>query len=402
MPAASAPRCPSPNSVDCELHGTAPQLLDDPLSAVDPRVGRTLFDQCIGTAGLMAGGQTLCWLSCFACRFVACTAWLADAAPAAPAGGRFFSRHTHTLTAIPAGTTRLLVTHQRQFLPGCDAVLVLRGGEVAAVGSYAELAAAGVPEVRAVEGVWAMLCAMWAKLCVARPVIPKWRGSGPGRALSIDIVAVIMPATRAFVAAESSLDDSTYDAHTAADEAADEEASTAASSNGGTAAAQVDSAAQLEGAEAAAEELMRNREARHSVQNGSRTGFDRAVSLVFAPAAADSSSSKLAASSGGPGSRWQQKLSGSYVRRAVSARFGRRGRVAGGRSGGGGEEGSEEEVEEGGKSSLKRGKSGEGLPCSQSANVSRLIAHALARAIRQAHPYLTPPRPTPPPLLQAS
>lgn len=35
------------------------QLLDDPLSAVDPRVGRILFDQCIGNAGLMAGGHAL-------------------------------------------------------------------------------------------------------------------------------------------------------------------------------------------------------------------------------------------------------------------------------------------------------------------------------------------------------
>lgn len=59
-----------------------PQLLDDPLSAVDPRVGRVLFDRCI-TGPLMAGA------------------------------------------------TRLLVTHQRQFLPGCDAIIVLRGGRIA-------------------------------------------------------------------------------------------------------------------------------------------------------------------------------------------------------------------------------------------------------------------------------
>ena len=32
-------------------------LLDDPLSAVDPRVGRILFDACIGNGGLMAGGR---------------------------------------------------------------------------------------------------------------------------------------------------------------------------------------------------------------------------------------------------------------------------------------------------------------------------------------------------------
>jgi hypothetical protein len=30
-------------------------LLDDPLSAVDPRVGRVLFQQCIGPAGLLQG-----------------------------------------------------------------------------------------------------------------------------------------------------------------------------------------------------------------------------------------------------------------------------------------------------------------------------------------------------------
>lgn len=38
---------------------TAVQLLDDPLSAVDPRVGRILFDQCIGNGGLMAGEPPL-------------------------------------------------------------------------------------------------------------------------------------------------------------------------------------------------------------------------------------------------------------------------------------------------------------------------------------------------------
>lgn len=32
-------------------------LLDDPLSAVDPRVGRVLFDQCIGPTGLMSGAS---------------------------------------------------------------------------------------------------------------------------------------------------------------------------------------------------------------------------------------------------------------------------------------------------------------------------------------------------------
>lgn len=31
------------------------QLLDDPLSAVDPRVGRALFARCIGPGGVMDG-----------------------------------------------------------------------------------------------------------------------------------------------------------------------------------------------------------------------------------------------------------------------------------------------------------------------------------------------------------
>ena len=34
------------------------QLLDDPLSAVDPRVGRTLFAQCIGPEGVMRVRRT--------------------------------------------------------------------------------------------------------------------------------------------------------------------------------------------------------------------------------------------------------------------------------------------------------------------------------------------------------
>lgn len=35
--------------------GCRVQLLDDPLSAVDPRVGRILFDKCIGPKGILAG-----------------------------------------------------------------------------------------------------------------------------------------------------------------------------------------------------------------------------------------------------------------------------------------------------------------------------------------------------------
>jgi ABC-type sulfate/molybdate transport systems ATPase subunit len=79
------------------------QLLDDPLSAVDPRVGRTLFDKCIGPSGLMQG------------------------------------------------STRVLVTHQRQYLPRCDRVAVLRGGELVALGTWQDLMELQLPELVAGE-----------------------------------------------------------------------------------------------------------------------------------------------------------------------------------------------------------------------------------------------------------
>ncbi|RMZ52713.1 hypothetical protein APUTEX25_000832 [Auxenochlorella protothecoides] len=79
------------------------QLLDDPLSAVDPRVGRTLFEACIGPGGVMAGA------------------------------------------------TRVLATHQTQHLAACDEVLVMRGGAIAERGTMAQLAARGVPEAAAMH-----------------------------------------------------------------------------------------------------------------------------------------------------------------------------------------------------------------------------------------------------------
>lgn len=57
------------------------QLLDDPLSAVDPRVGRVLFQQCIGPGGLMAGARRAVQSS-VAERLVAwAREWSAIAAP---------------------------------------------------------------------------------------------------------------------------------------------------------------------------------------------------------------------------------------------------------------------------------------------------------------------------------
>ncbi|GLC33196.1 hypothetical protein PLESTB_000360400 [Pleodorina starrii] len=81
-------------------------LLDDPLSAVDPRVGRDLFSRAIGPGGLLA----------------------------------------------QCGTTRLLVTHQRQYLPKCDRVLVLRGGRLQAAAPWPQVAALRLPELTAGHG----------------------------------------------------------------------------------------------------------------------------------------------------------------------------------------------------------------------------------------------------------
>jgi len=69
-------------------------LLDDPLSAVDAHVGRHLFDECI--CGLL--------------------------------GNR----------------TRILVTHQLQYLPSADKVVVMADGQITEVGTYDELTARGV------------------------------------------------------------------------------------------------------------------------------------------------------------------------------------------------------------------------------------------------------------------
>ncbi|GIL43241.1 hypothetical protein Vafri_1038 [Volvox africanus] len=69
-------------------------ILDDPLSAVDAHVGRHLFDECI--CGLLED------------------------------------------------KTRLLVTHQLQYLPSADLVVVMSGGAVQHVGTYDDLVARGV------------------------------------------------------------------------------------------------------------------------------------------------------------------------------------------------------------------------------------------------------------------
>merc|ERR1719440_1750988 len=71
-------------------------LLDDPLSAVDAHVGQHIFSEVLGPAGLLAS------------------------------------------------STRVLVTHQTQFLPHADHILVLEAGSVLAQGSFADLRASSV------------------------------------------------------------------------------------------------------------------------------------------------------------------------------------------------------------------------------------------------------------------
>ncbi|PRW21108.1 multidrug resistance-associated 1 isoform X3 [Chlorella sorokiniana] len=211
------------------------QLLDDPLSAVDPRVGRILFDRCISNSGLMAG------------------------------------------------KTRLLVTHQRQFLPGCDTLLVMRGGRIALRGTYEELAAAGVPEVIATH--------------------------------------------------ETSLDDSTYDTHgsqpAALEAVAEEEQETEEPSRGGSEAQQSEGLQQRgqpeqqQGGEAPSAG-----EQQQASSKASR--FDRLVSTIMR----DEEAGKADGSPGGPPpapsassrlrrglSRGTRRLTSGYLRRAVSARF---------------------------------------------------------------------------------
>ena len=55
-------------------------------------------------------------------------------------------------TSTVAGSTRLLVTHQRQYLPSCDLILVMAGGRIVEQGTYAELAARGISQVIATQG----------------------------------------------------------------------------------------------------------------------------------------------------------------------------------------------------------------------------------------------------------
>lgn len=158
-------------------------------------------------------------------------------------------------------------------------------------------------------------------------------------------------------AAETSLDDASYDAQTAGsggiiDGAADGEEPPAAAES---------SAAASQGQqEEAAGENGSSKEPGQQQENGvegpkkKKTQFDRLLSSVFEDAGgSDKLRSGAGSRAGGGSARWQQKLNGSYLRRAVSARFA-------GKSAGGGKAAEEGGEQRGGaaKAALPAGKSG--------------------------------------------
>ena len=159
-------------------------LLDDPLSAVDPRVGRILFGQCIGPQGIMQGAHSEFDYSVRVCRvrysMLTCNPWCPllcckNLSAVKPCGWCpsvetadswrcclcvcwYVKLGITTTAACYAGSARILITHQRQYLPQCDRVLVLRGGSVHAIGTPSELAPMKLPELQATEGDHSVRC----------------------------------------------------------------------------------------------------------------------------------------------------------------------------------------------------------------------------------------------------
>jgi ABC-type multidrug transport system fused ATPase/permease subunit len=82
-------------------------LLDDPLSAVDPAVGKHIFERLLLST----------------------------------------KNSTTTTATTTKAATKVLVTHQKQYLPRCDVIYVLREGRMSHRGTYDELAALGIQEV---------------------------------------------------------------------------------------------------------------------------------------------------------------------------------------------------------------------------------------------------------------
>jgi len=65
----------------------------------------------------------------------------------------------------------VLVTHQRQYLPACDRLLVLRGGRITAAGTFAELAALELSELHIPAGAHANLTTVDTTSVFTRPEV---------------------------------------------------------------------------------------------------------------------------------------------------------------------------------------------------------------------------------------
>ena len=88
-------------------------LLDDPLSAVDPHVGKSIFDQVIGPHGILKNKVDLVLNG--------------------------ISIENNILIDFDKLKTRLFVTNSVNYLPQCDAVWMVENGEIIEAGTYEQL-----------------------------------------------------------------------------------------------------------------------------------------------------------------------------------------------------------------------------------------------------------------------
>lgn len=111
----------------------------------------------------------------------------------------------------------MLVTHQRQYLPACDRLLVLRHGRVAAAGTFAELAGLGLSELHNPAGEQVLyICVPVKLLCCNKCVLLCSTSDALQRSFHISINAAKRPQCTHLLAmgrAEAELDDEAYDAN---------------------------------------------------------------------------------------------------------------------------------------------------------------------------------------------
>lgn len=124
-------------------------LLDDPLSAVDPKVADTLFQDCIGPQGLLKVRLRTCMHAIHVARLAG---RLLSTVRAGAHSCSVTWRAWYAACLLPSSVflqscTRILVTHQRQFLPLCDRVLVVRAGRPVALAPWPTLANMKIPEL---------------------------------------------------------------------------------------------------------------------------------------------------------------------------------------------------------------------------------------------------------------